>query len=165
MKIKNNMPIGVLSDTHGYLPIELQDIFKDVQLILHAGDFGGAAIYRQLQEIAPVLAVRGNNDMTPEYQAISPTEAALLEDNSLLYMVHDLYYLPIDPVAANCRVIIHGHTHISSFVEKDGVTYINPGSASRPRRGENPSVGILTIQKESLRWKRIELEFMKGLNR
>ena len=159
------MLIGVLSDTHGYLPPEVNDIFKGVQLILHAGDFGGYSIYRQLQSIAPVLAVRGNNDVAPEYRLISPTEAALLEDNSLLYMVHDLNYLPLDPVAAHCRIIIYGHTHTSSFVEKEGVTYINPGSAFRPRRGENPSVGILTITDTTLDWDLIELPFYKGLNR
>lgn len=165
MKIKNNMPIGVLSDTHGYLPPEVEDIFADVGLILHIGDFGGYSIFRQLQEMAPVLAVRGNNDVAPEYRFISPTEAALLEDDSLLYMVHDLNYLPIDPVAANCRVVLHGHTHVSSFVEKDGVTYINPGSASRPRRGEVPRVGILTITDTQIDWTPIDLELVKGLNR
>ena len=159
------MPIVVLSDTHGSLPPEMADIFKDVKLILHAGDFGGYSIYRQLQTIAPVLAVRGNNDVAPEYRLISPTEAALLDDGSLLYMIHDLNYLPLDPVAAHCRVVIHGHTHTSSFVKKEGVTYINPGSASRPRRGENPSVGILRITDTTIDWELIELTFQKGLNR
>jgi putative phosphoesterase len=157
MKLQNGIPIGIISDTHGYLPSKLNDIFKNVQFILHAGDFGGYTIYRQLQQIAPVLAVRGNNDGAQEYNKLSPTEGALLEDNSLLYMVHDLTCLPLDPVAARCRIIIHGHTHIPSYVEKNNIIYINPGSASFPRRGFKPSVGLLTIQNTRINWELVEL--------
>jgi len=163
MRIQNDIPIGVISDTHGYLPPKVKDIFKRVQLILHAGDLGGYVIYRELQQIAPVLAVRGNNDIALEYNTLSPTEGALLEDDSLLYMVHDLTCLTLDPVVSKCRIIIHGHTHVPMYTEKNGVIFINPGSASHPRRGSGPSVGLLTIQRTEITWDLIEL-LKKDLN-
>ncbi len=147
--------IGVISDTHGLLREEALDELRGSDLILHAGDVGDLSIIQRLSEIAPVRAVRGNTDgaeiaaALPETDVVdltSPTGGLSTEGRGpLAYLMHGHKELDLDPVSAGFRVLVHGHTHEPSMVEKAGVLYFNPGSAG-PRRFDLPvTVGRLRV--------------------
>jgi putative phosphoesterase len=137
--------IGVISDTHGLLRPEALEVLAGVDLIVHAGDIGPPAVIDSLQQIAPVHAVRGNVDRAFRL-ADWPSHTEIVEaENQLLYVLHDLHALDLDPVAAGFRVVISGHTHNPKVDEKRGVVYLNPGSAG-PRRLQLPiSLARMTI--------------------
>jgi putative phosphoesterase len=136
--------IGVISDTHGLVRPQLAEVFRGVELILHAGDIGGAAALEELGRIAPVKAVRGNVD-TGEWCAALPRAEAVQVDGALLYLLHNLSELDLDPAAAGVRVVIHGHSHQPKGIEAGGVLYFNPGSAG-PRRLQSPvTAGLLRV--------------------
>ena len=124
--------VGVISDTHGLLRPEVLDVLEGVDLIVHAGDIGQPQIIDALRELAPVFAIRGNVDRGPWADRFSATEIVEV-DHLLLYVLHDLGQLDLDPAAAGFRVVIYGHSHDPKIVEKQGVVYLNPGSAG-PRR-------------------------------
>lgn len=147
--------IGVISDTHGLLREEALEELRGSDLILHAGDVGDLGIIQKLSEIAPVRAVRGNTDggeiaaALPETDVVdltSPSGGLTTEGRGpLAYLMHGHKELDLDPVASGFRVLIHGHTHEPSIVEKAGVLYFNPGSAG-PRRFDLPvTVGRLRV--------------------
>lgn len=124
--------VGVISDTHGLLRPEAIAALRGSDLIVHAGDVGAAAVLDGLRELAPVAAVRGNNDHGP--WAAGLPESHLLEVNGVwLYILHDLSGLDIEPRAAGCAAVIAGHSHQPRIETKGGVLYVNPGSAG-PRR-------------------------------
>ena len=106
-------------------------------VIVHAGDVGGSEILDRLGEVAPVVAVRGNVDTQP-WAAALPATQILQVDGTLLYVIHDLEKLDLDPVVAGFGVVISGHTHKPMEFERGGVLYINPGSAG-PRRFSLPT--------------------------
>ena len=147
--------IGVISDTHGLLRPEVLPVFKDVQMILHAGDIGSPEVLEGLRTTAPVTAVRGNNDKGEWANAIAEFEVAKL-GSVAIYMLHDVKEL--DPaVLAGFQVVVSGHSHRPSVDRRDGVLFLNPGSAG-PRRFKLPiSVARLTIRGSSIRAKLIEL--------
>jgi len=128
--------VGLISDTHGLLRPEALRAMRGSDYIVHAGDIGDPAILEQLAQIAPVTAVRGNNDKGAEYKRVSETEV-LQAGEVLIYVIHDLNELDLDPAAAEFRVVVSGHSHRPSSLERDGVLYINPGSAG-PRRFSLP---------------------------
>lgn len=124
--------VGVISDTHGLLRPEAVAALRGSDLIVHAGDVGGAAVLDGLRELAPVAAVRGNNDHGPWADALPATDA--VEVGGLwLYVLHDLHELDLDPAAAGFAAVIAGHSHKPRLETKRGVLYLNPGSAG-PRR-------------------------------
>jgi len=123
---------GLISDTHGLLRPEALKTLEDVDLIIHSGDIGSPQIIDALRKLAPVFAIRGNVDRRIWADEFSETEIVEV-DGLLLYVLHDLNQLDLDPVAAGFRVVIHGHSHNPRVVEKQGVVYLNPGSAG-PRR-------------------------------
>ena len=130
------MTIGVISDTHGLLRDEAVESLKDSELILHAGDVGDPLILDRLGAIAPTIAVRGNVDTAPWAQSLPLTE--VVEAGSLqLYMLHELSHLDLDPKAAGFAAVIYGHTHRPAAEVRNGVLYLNPGSAG-PRRFSLP---------------------------
>jgi uncharacterized protein len=136
--------IGLISDTHGLLRPEAVRALAGVSHIIHAGDIGGAEILEALRKIAPVYAVRGNNDKGPWAAAIPLCEALELEGVSI-HVLHDLKEIDLDPKAAGFDVVVSGHSHKPTVDERDGVTFINPGSAG-PRRFKLPvTVGYLDI--------------------
>ena len=138
------MRIGLISDTHGLVRPEAIAALRGVDHILHAGDIGGAAVVEALSVIAPVTAIRGNNDTDPWGRALPDTEMVKLGD-AWVYLVHDLGDLDIDPLAAGVDVVMSGHSHKPAIDERDGVIYVNPGSAG-PRRFSLPiSVGHLYL--------------------
>ncbi len=124
--------VGVISDTHGLLRLEALEVLEGVDLIVHAGDIGSPQIIDALRELAPVFAIRGNIDRSNWADQFSATEIVEVDD-LLLYVLHDLGQLDLDPAAAGFRVVIHGHSHDPKIAEKQGVVYLNPGSAG-PRR-------------------------------
>lgn len=135
--------IGVISDTHGLFRPEIPHVLKGTRQILHAGDIGSPDILETLEKIAPVTAVRGNTDPV---RMLSLPETDVVRIGPLsLYILHDLHQMDLDPVAAGFQVVISGHTHQPRITTKDGVLYLNPGSAG-PRRFNYPiSAAILKI--------------------
>ena len=142
--------IGLISDTHGLLRPEAVERLHGSDFIIHAGDIGHPDVLSQLARIAPVTAVRGNNDHAPWASRIRETE--VLEVGSvLIYVIHDVAQLDIDPAAGEFRAVVFGHSHRPSSEMRDGVLFCNPGSAG-PRRFKLPvSVGELVIEGEELR--------------
>jgi uncharacterized protein len=136
--------IGLISDTHGLLRPEALQALGGVEHIIHAGDIGTAAIIESLRNIAPVAAVRGNNDKGPWAKEFPPRLA--LEFGGVgIHVLHDLKELDVDPAAAGFRVVIAGHSHKPQITERDGVLFVNPGSAG-PRRFSLPvTIGYLTV--------------------
>jgi uncharacterized protein len=148
--------VGVISDTHGLLRPEVAKVFAGVRLILHAGDIGKAEIIEELNSIAPVVAVRGNNDTGAWARAIPETKLTKVDDIRI-YMVHNVKDADFDPEDRRIQVIISGHSHRPSIETREGVLFMNPGSAG-PRRFKLPiTVGRLTIRGSSMRGEIINL--------
>jgi putative phosphoesterase len=119
--------VGLISDTHGLLRPEALKFLRGADHIIHAGDIGDPEILRQLNELAPVTAVRGNNDIGTWARAV-PATVNLELGGVAIHVVHD-----IADLRARARVIVSGHSHKPKVEERDGVVYVNPGSAG-PRR-------------------------------
>ena len=148
--------IGLISDTHGLLRPEAVDYLRGSDFIVHAGDIGHPDILKQLATLAPVTAVRGNNDQGPWASRIRETEV-LEVGSALIYVLHDIAQLDIDPTAGEFHAVIFGHSHRPSSEMRDGVLFCNPGSAG-PRRFRLPiSVGRLSVSGNELRPELFEL--------
>jgi putative phosphoesterase len=140
------MKIGVISDTHGLLRPEVAPALAGVDRILHLGDVGEISILRELEKIAPVIAIRGNIDREGSCSELPETDVVLFEGR-YIYMLHDLNTLHLDPAAAKFAAVLYGHTHAPTSYKKKGVLYFNPGSCG-PRRFQLPvTIGLLTIGK------------------
>ena len=136
--------LGVIADTHGLMRPEALAALRGVDRILHAGDIGGPELLRALEVLAPVTAVRGNNDRDAWAEAIPATEVVEAA-GTWLYLLHDVKTLDLDPRAAGFAAVVAGHSHRPVSEERDGVLYFNPGSAG-PRRFRLPvAVGRLTV--------------------
>lgn len=130
------MRIGLISDTHGLLRPQAKAFLRGSDHIVHAGDIGNPRILDELAAIAPLTAVRGNNDKGPWAAGLNETEIVRLGD-ACIYVIHDLALLDIDPAAAGVHVVASGHSHRPLVAHRDGVLYVNPGSAG-PRRFKLP---------------------------
>ena len=128
--------IGLISDTHGLLRPEVLDFARGSAHIVHAGDVGGTAILDALSTLAPLTAVRGNNDRGPWAEALAETETFAI-DGVVLHVLHDLAALDLDPAVAGIGVVVSGHSHTPRIERRDGVLYVNPGSVG-PRRFKLP---------------------------
>ncbi len=158
------MRIGVISDTHGLLRPEALAALAGSDRIVHAGDIGSSAILAALNEIAPVTAVRGNND-TANWADTIPDTAVLPVGETRLFVLHDLKTLKLDPAAEGYRVVIAGHSHQPLIREAGGVLYLNPGSAG-PRRFRLPiSVARLTVSGADVVAEIIELDVASASKR
>ena len=148
--------VGVISDTHGLLRPEALRELAGVELIVHAGDVGAPEVLDRLREVAPVVAVRGNNDRAPWADALPDTEVVEVEQ-TLLYVLHDLHELDLDPAAAGFHAVIAGHSHRPRVEERNGVLFLNPGSAG-PRRFTLPiALARLSIRDGRLDARIVEL--------
>ncbi len=134
--IQDGRLVGVISDTHGLIRPEAIEVLRGSELIVHAGDVGDPDVLEALRAVAPVVAVRGNNDRGSWAKALRETEVVEVGD-VLLYVLHDIHTLDLDPVAAGFRAVISGHSHEPLAEERNGVLYLNPGSAG-PRRFNLP---------------------------
>lgn len=138
------MRVGLISDTHGLLRPEAIEALEGVEQIIHAGDVGASDVIERLQAIAPVHAVRGNNDRDP-WAAALPLRLDLRWAGVRVHVLHDLKELELDPSAAAIQVVIAGHSHKPAIVERGGVLFVNPGSAG-PKRFKLPvTVGFLIL--------------------
>jgi putative phosphoesterase len=134
--MKSVTHIGVISDTHGLIRPEALAALSGSRLILHAGDIGSTSVLDALRSIAPVVAVRGNCD-TGAWAQDLPEVEVVEEGAYLIYLLHDLHKLDLDPADAGFRIVVSGHSHKSAHQERNGVLYLNPGSAG-PRRFKLP---------------------------
>ena len=138
--------ISLISDTHNLMRPEAKRALAGVDRILHAGDICDSHVLGELREIAPVVVVRGNNDHGPSAESIPATEAVKF-GSVVIYMLHDLGELDLDPQTAGFHVVISGHSHRPLVERKGGVLCVNPGSAG-PRRFKFPiSIGLLEIER------------------
>lgn len=149
--------IGMISDTHGLLRPQAVEALRGVDQILHAGDIGKPEVLDGLRKIAPLIAIRGNNDKGPWTEAIAETERIEIGGISI-YMLHNLKELDIDPSREGFNIVIAGHSHKPLNEIRSGVLYLNPGSAG-PRRFKLPvSIAHLQIQNGSVSVSFIELD-------
>ena len=142
--------IGLISDTHGLLRPEALNALAGSDLILHAGDVGKPGILDALKALAPVVAVKGNVDHGAWASAL-PVTAVAEAGPAIIYVLHDIHALDLDPAAAGFRVVVSGHSHQPARTERSGVLYVNPGSAG-PRRFQLP-VTIARLDLRKTPWK------------
>ncbi len=136
--------IGVISDTHGAVSKSTLNALSGCNYIIHAGDMESTTTVATLSKIAKVTAVRGNMDRGDFAYGLKSTEV-LSVANKNFYVIHNLAHLDLDPVKAEIDGIISGHTHIPSIEGREEVLYLNPGSASKPKYGKQPSIAFIEI--------------------
>jgi len=137
--------IGLISDTHDLVRPEALACLAGVQAIVHAGDIGAPEVLDALARIAPVTAVRGNNDKGPWAERL-PLSATLAVEGVSIHVVHDIADLRLDEAGSRIDVVVTGHSHQPAVARRDGVLFVNPGSAG-PRRFKLPvSAGVLLIE-------------------
>jgi hypothetical protein len=151
------LAVGLISDTHGLLRPQALDALGGCHRIVHAGDIMDPAILDALARIAPVTAVRGNNDRGAWAEPI-PATLELEFGAARVFVIHDLAQLDFDPARAGIRAVVAGHSHKPATHERDGVLYVNPGSAG-PRRFKLPiSLAHLHVAGERVRAELVTLE-------
>lgn len=150
------MLVGLISDTHGILRPEAVAALQGSQLIVHAGDIGKPDVLDQLNGVAPTFAVRGNVD-TQAWAAALPTTEVVEVGKLLIWVLHDISQLDFDPTVG-FAVVVFGHSHKPSIETRDGVLFINPGSAG-PRRFKLPvTVARLSATGNRIRPEIVELD-------
>lgn len=142
--------IGVISDTHGRLHPRVFDLFRGVDLILHAGDIGGDELLDRLESLAPLHAVSGNVDGPPTPRR--PERIEIQTPLGRIAMTHghrpgapstDLALMARSFAAFAPAIIVYGHSHIPALELVEGVRLFNPGSAGPPRFRLKPCVGMI----------------------
>lgn len=156
-EIRGSRTVGVISDTHGVLLPEAVKLLTGADLIIHAGDIHTGAVLNELKRIAPVAAVLGNMDRGEWASALFETEIIEIGP-CLLYVLHDINRLDLDPAAAGIHAVIHGHLHQPSDVMQNGIRFLNPGSPTQPRRNSPPSLLKLHISGTEIRPKFFRLD-------
>lgn len=142
---KGEYLIGVVSDTHGLVRPQALEALRGVDLIIHAGDVGAAEVLPPLEAIAPVAAVRGNVDIDAATAQL-PETAVVEAEPVLIYILHDLTRLDLDPPSAGFQVVISGHTHRPALLRQGQTLYLNPGSIG-PKRFRLPvSLALLRLR-------------------
>jgi putative phosphoesterase len=147
---RNLTAIGLISDTHGLLRDEALRALEGSDLIIHAGDVGKPEIIDALKTLAPVFAVRGNVD-TESWASALPETEVIEAGSATIYVLHDVHALDLNPAAAGFHIVVSGHSHKPARTERDGILYINPGSAG-PRRFQLP-VTIARLDLGQTPWK------------
>lgn len=154
---KDGCTVGIISDTHGLLRPEAVDALRGSDLIIHAGDIGNPSVLDELETLAPAVAVRGNMDTDRWSCKLKTSEVVELND-VILYIVHDIDGLALDPEVSSISVVISGHSHRPSVAKRKGILYVNPGSAG-PRRFNLPvSVALLHIKGNAISAKVVRLK-------
>jgi uncharacterized protein len=153
---KIDLNVGVISDTHGLLRPQAVAALRGCDLILHAGDVGDEAVLDGLRTIAPTHAIRGNVDTATWARRLPPTE--IVEVGGLsFYVLHNIAELELDPPTAGFAAVVYGHSHQPLIATRDGVLYLNPGSAG-PRRFRLPvTIAQVAVAGTELRPKIVEL--------
>ena len=141
--------IGIIADTHGLVRLGAVAALTGAERIIHAGDIGRPEVLQILETVAPVIAVRGNND-TGAWAAAMPDTVVVDVDDLRFYVLHDVKALDFDPTTAGFSAVICGHSHQPRIEQRSGVWFINPGSAG-PRRFKLPvAVARLYVRKGTL---------------
>jgi putative phosphoesterase len=158
--IGSMLRVGVIADTHGLLRAEAEQALAGSDLILHAGDVGNGDILTSLASIAPVHTVRGNVDEGSWAKSI-PDRLRLTLEGVVVLMHHG--HLPIDmEELTGAQVVIQGHSHRVKLERRDGVLFLNPGSAGRSRFGSRPSLALLSLQEGTAEARIVDLARQKG---
>jgi uncharacterized protein len=131
---RNVKTIGVISDTHGLVRPEAKAALRGCDAIVHAGDIGKPGVLDELAELGPLTAIRGNVD---RWATALPDTAVLTFGGKRFYVIHNVKDLDLDPRSAGFAGVISGHSHVPKSEMRDGVLYLNPGSAG-PRRFKLP---------------------------
>jgi putative phosphoesterase len=152
---KHDHLVGVISDTHGILPPEAVKAFEGAELIIHAGDIGKPEVLKALRAIAPVVAVRGNMDWGAWTRDLPETQLVTIGEVSL-YVLHNSNKLDLEPAAAGLGAVISGHTHRPSVDDRNGVLFLNPGTAGSS--GSSGSVALLRIRGSYVDTQLVELK-------
>lgn len=148
--------IGVISDTHGMLNPKVTRIFKNVNLIIHAGDIGSMTVLDQLNKIAPVFPVQGNTDVTPPFCQFPKTEyISVMHKN--IYALHNLNQIDLIPAKSDISIVISGHTHCPAAFVENSILFLNPGSAKLPRHGGPPSIAIIKVSPSDISYQFFEI--------
>ncbi len=155
--LRGSCVVGVISDTHGLVRPQALAALTGVQHIIHAGDIGSPEVLQALAAIAPLTAIRGNVDRSPWARRI-PETARVRIGAARLYVLHNVHELDLDPRAAGFAAVVAGHSHRPGIVERDGVLFVNPGSAG-PRRFKLPvALARLRIAGQRIRGEVVLLE-------
>ena len=158
--VNDAIRIGLISDTHGLVRPEAVEFLSGSQLIIHCGDICEPGVLAELNRIAPVTAVRGNNDHGVWADDL-PEHELLPVGGTCLYVIHDLAQLAIDPVGAGVAVVLSGHSHKPQIERRHGILYVNPGSAG-PRRFKLPiSAGELIVKGGTVTPRLVDLEQLR----
>jgi putative phosphoesterase len=164
MPSPRKLTVGLISDTHGLLRPGAVDALCGSDFIVHAGDIGDARILAQLSRLAPVTAVRGNIDRGAWASSL-PETAVLRVGDAVIFVIHNVAELDLDPAAAGFQAVVSGHSHQPGWREKDGVLFVNPGSAG-PRRFALPiALGRLRVAGGRVTAELFELENQSTLSR
>jgi putative phosphoesterase len=148
--------VGLLSDTHGLLRPETRAFLFGCDYIVHGGDVGRAEILDALAAVAPLIAVRGNNDTEDWAERLPRTELVRI-GNVFVYVIHNLAELEIDPLALGVRVVVSGHSHQPKVEDRSGILYINPGSCG-PRRFKLPiTAGEILVSGSAVKARIVDL--------
>jgi uncharacterized protein len=148
--------VGLVSDTHGLVRPSAVRALAGVDLIVHAGDVGGPEVLEELRKVAPVVAIRGNNDIGGWARSLSETEVVEI-GSATLYVIHDLAELDLEPAAAGFHAVVSGHSHRPGVERREGVLYVNPGSIG-PRRFSLPiAFALLRVKGAELEARIVEL--------
>ncbi len=149
--------VGVISDTHGLLRPEAISALRGADMIIHAGDVGNPEVIDELRRVAPTSVVRGNIDKGHWADALPMTEVVEVGER-LFHVLHDISQLDLDPAAAGFAAVVFGHSHVPSIETREGVLFLNPGSAG-PRRFKLPvTVARIGVKGQQMRPKIVELQ-------
>jgi hypothetical protein len=155
MSVEKALRVGLISDTHGLLRPEARAFAGGCDYIIHGGDIGSPAILDELSALAPLVAVKGNNDRQA-WAAHLPKTEMIRVGGVFIYVIHDIAKLDIQPRAAGIQIIVSGHSHKPRIEHRDGVLYVNPGSCG-PRRFNLPlSVGEIRVDGTRVRARTVE---------
>jgi uncharacterized protein len=141
--------IGVISDTHGLIRPEMLKALDPVERIIHAGDIGSHSVIEELRRLAPVTAVRGNVDVG-DWAMEFPKTAVVELGDVMIYVIHDLEKLDLDPRAAGFSAVVCGHSHIAKQETHNRVLFFNPGSVGARRFHLPISMGYLTVNGKNI---------------
>ena len=146
---EHRITVGLISDTHGLLRPEALRALRGVDFIVHAGDIGSPDVLEALADLAPLTAVRGNND-TADWAAHVPLRNTLAVGGVRIHVVHEMAHLKGHALQEGTRAVVYGHSHRPAIELKDGVLFVNPGSAG-PRRFKLPvTVALMRLAGDSL---------------
>jgi len=150
------MRVGVISDTHGLLRPEAIGALRGSDLIVHAGDIGRPDVLEQLRNLAPTHAVRGNIDIAPWSREL-PVTVVVHAGRQRLFVLHDISQLDVDHFRAGYGAVVFGHSHRPSAERRDGVLFLNPGSAGPRRFGLPITMARLHVPGRTMRFTLITL--------